>query len=111
MHGTIHAKCLCTALCSCVHVCVCVCVCVLPRTHIEVTLFSLFVFSSAYVCGEDGGLIKENPFRLGTAKISTKVIDIGMEKKLVEEILRNLQSEHAEESAITSYMKDYGSKR
>ena len=69
------------------------------------------MFSSAYVCGEDGGLIKEEPFRLGTAKKSTKVIDIGMEKKLVEEKVRNLHSEHAEESAVTSYMKDYGSKR
>ncbi|KAJ6696904.1 hypothetical protein OIU85_003280 [Salix viminalis] len=67
--------------------------------------------STAYVCGEDGGLIKEKPFRLGTAKKSTKVTDIGMEKKLVEEKLKNLRSEHAEESAITSYMKDYGSKR
>ncbi|KAF9661548.1 hypothetical protein SADUNF_Sadunf19G0080200 [Salix dunnii] len=109
MHGTIHAKCLCTALYSCVHVCVCMYI--LPRTHIEVTFFSLFVFSSAYVCGEDGGLIKENPFRLGTAKISTKLIDIGKEKKLVEEKLRNLHSVHAEESAITSYMKNYSSKR
>uniref|UniRef100_A0A6N2MNM2 Fatty acyl-CoA reductase n=1 Tax=Salix viminalis TaxID=40686 RepID=A0A6N2MNM2_SALVM len=55
--------------------------------------------STAYVCGEDGGFIKEKPFRLGTAKKSTKVTDIGMEKKLVEE------------SAVTTYMKDYGIKR
>uniref|UniRef100_A0A6N2LUW8 Fatty acyl-CoA reductase n=1 Tax=Salix viminalis TaxID=40686 RepID=A0A6N2LUW8_SALVM len=65
----------------------------------------------SYVCGEDGGLIKEKPFRLGTAKKSTKVTDIGMEKKLVEEKLRNLHSEHAEESVVTTYMKDYGIKR
>uniref|UniRef100_A0A6N2LSD0 Fatty acyl-CoA reductase n=1 Tax=Salix viminalis TaxID=40686 RepID=A0A6N2LSD0_SALVM len=67
--------------------------------------------STAYVCGEDGGLIKEKPFRLGTAKKSTKVTDIGMEKKLVEEKLTNLHSEHAEESVVTTYMKDYGIKR
>ncbi|KAJ6744725.1 MALE STERILITY PROTEIN 2-RELATED [Salix purpurea] len=75
--------------------------------HVKV----LVHLSTAYICGEDGGLIKEKPFRLGTAKKSTKVTDIGMEKKLVEEKLRNLHSEHAEESAVTTYMKDYGIKR
>ncbi|KAJ6744718.1 FATTY ACYL-COA REDUCTASE [Salix purpurea] len=75
--------------------------------HVKV----LVHLSTAYVCGEDGGLIKEKPFRLGTAKKSTKVTDIGMEKKLVEEKLRNLHSEHAEKSAVTTYMKDYGIKR
>ncbi|XP_011005177.1 PREDICTED: alcohol-forming fatty acyl-CoA reductase-like [Populus euphratica] len=67
--------------------------------------------STAYVCGEDAGLIQEKPFPLGKSKKGTEMIDIDMEKKLVEEKLTNLHSEHAEESAITSYMKDYGSKR
>ncbi|KAJ6951051.1 hypothetical protein NC651_004647 [Populus alba x Populus x berolinensis] len=66
--------------------------------------------STAYVCGEDAGLIQEKPFRLGKAKKGTEMIDIDIEKKLVEEKLRKLHSEHAEQSAVTSYMKDYGSK-
>ena len=71
----------------------------------------MIVLSSAYVCGEDAGLIQEKPFRLGKAKKGTEMIDIDVEKKLVDEKLRKLHSEHAEESAVTSYMKDYGTER
>ncbi|KAL3565494.1 hypothetical protein D5086_033540 [Populus alba] len=67
--------------------------------------------STAYVCGEDAGLIQEKPFRLGKAKKGTEMIDVDIEKKLVDEKLRKLHSEHAEESAVTSYMKDYGTER
>ncbi|KAJ6855426.1 alcohol-forming fatty acyl-CoA reductase-like [Populus alba x Populus x berolinensis] len=67
--------------------------------------------STAYVCGEDAGLIQEKPFPLGKAKKGTEMKDIDIEKKLVDEKLRKLHSEHAEGSAVTSYMKDYGSKR
>ena len=56
-------------------------------------------------------MIQEKPFRLGKAKKGTEMIDIDVEKKLVDEKLRKLHSEQAEESAVTSYMKDYGSKR
>jgi fatty acyl-CoA reductase len=48
---------------------------------------------------------------LGKPKKGTGMIDIDIEKKLVEEKLRKLHSEHAEESAVTSYMKDYGTER
>nr|TKS06946.1 hypothetical protein D5086_0000116550 [Populus alba] len=64
----------------------------------------MIVLSSAYVCGEDAGLIQEKPFRLGKAKKGTGMIDIDIEKKLVEEKLRKLHSEHAEESAIPADM-------
>ncbi|KAG6737810.1 hypothetical protein POTOM_059340 [Populus tomentosa] len=53
--------------------------------------------STAYVCGEDAGLIQEKPFPLGKAKKGTEMIDVDIEKKLVDEKLRKLHSEHAEE--------------
>jgi len=77
----------------------------------RLTFFSMILLSSAYVCGEDAGFIQEKPFRLGKPKKGTGMIDIDIEKKLVEEKLRKLHSEHAEESAVTSYMKDYGTER
>ncbi|XP_002523777.2 fatty acyl-CoA reductase 3 [Ricinus communis] len=67
--------------------------------------------STAYVCGEDTGLILEKPFPMGEAKKGNRKIDIEEEKKLVQEKLNELESENASEKEITAIMKDFGIER
>ncbi|KDP42364.1 hypothetical protein JCGZ_01940 [Jatropha curcas] len=67
--------------------------------------------STAYVCGEDSGIILEKPFTMGRPKKGTSEIDIEMEKKLLEEKLNELISENASEKEITAFMKDFGIER
>ncbi|WJX68164.1 factor arrest protein 3 [Trifolium repens] len=67
--------------------------------------------STAYVCGERGGLILEDPHRFGVSLNGVPGLDIDMEKKLVEEKLDQLQAERATEQDIEIEMKDFGIKR
>ncbi|EEF33300.1 Male sterility protein, putative [Ricinus communis] len=67
--------------------------------------------STAYVCGEDTGLILEKPFPMGEGKKGNSKIDIEEEKKLVQEKLNELESENASEKEITAIMKDFGIER
>ncbi|OAY38187.1 alcohol-forming fatty acyl-CoA reductase [Manihot esculenta] len=67
--------------------------------------------STAYVCGEDSGLILEKPFSMGKAKKGTSKIDIEKEKKLIQEKLSELRSENTSETDITQFMKDLGIQR
>ncbi|KAF2321640.1 hypothetical protein GH714_000841 [Hevea brasiliensis] len=67
--------------------------------------------STAYVCGEDTGLILEKPFCMGKAKKGTSKIDIEEEKKLIQQKLNELLSENASDKAITEVMKDFGIER
>ncbi|KAK9078431.1 hypothetical protein SSX86_002488 [Deinandra increscens subsp. villosa] len=68
--------------------------------------------STAYVSGEKPGLILETPYQLGDALNHTPGLDINIEKKIIEEKLKELKSdEKATEKSITLAMKDLGIER
>lgn len=66
---------------------------------------------SAYVCGEKGGLLLENPYHMGETLNGTTGLDIDNEIRLVHEKLEELRAEEASERAITLALKDFGLKR
>lgn len=66
---------------------------------------------AAYVCGERGGLILEDPHQFGVSLNGVRGLDIEMEKKKVEEKLNELKEEGATEHDIELAMKNLGSKR
>ncbi|KAE9620603.1 hypothetical protein Lal_00019853 [Lupinus albus] len=67
--------------------------------------------STAYVCGERGGLIVEDPTKFGVSLNGIPGLDIDVEKKVVQEKLKQLQDEGATEDEIKISMKDLGMKR
>ncbi|XP_065865472.1 alcohol-forming fatty acyl-CoA reductase-like [Euphorbia lathyris] len=67
--------------------------------------------STAYVCGEDKGIILEKPFSMGEAKKGTDKIVIEVEKKMLEEKLDQLISQNASEKSIATSLKDFGLQR
>ncbi|PON84334.1 Fatty acyl-CoA reductase [Trema orientale] len=67
--------------------------------------------STAYVSGERGGLILENPYHMGDTLNGATGLDINNELRLVEEKLKELQAEEATEPEITLAMKDFGIER
>nr|QYZ86987.1 gland-specific FAR3-1 [Medicago ruthenica] len=67
--------------------------------------------STAYVCGERGGLIVEDPYQLGASLNGVQGLDIDEEKKVVEEKLKLLQQEGASEKDTKIAMKDLGMER
>ena len=69
------------------------------------------LFLAAYVCGERGGLIVEDPHPMGVSLNGVPGLDIDMEKKVVEEKLNQLREEGATEHDIKVAMKDLGIKR
>lgn len=66
---------------------------------------------TAYVCGEDKGIIVEKPFPMGKAKKGTAKIEIEVEQKLVEEKLDQLHTENVSEKTIAAALKDFGLQR
>ncbi|KAL5056166.1 hypothetical protein RYX36_036848 [Vicia faba] len=67
--------------------------------------------STAYVCGEKGGLIVEDPYKMGVSLNGVTRLDINVEKKVVEDKLKMLQQQGASENDIKFAMKDLGIKR
>lgn len=68
--------------------------------------------STAYVSGEKPGLILETPYRLGEALNGANGLDISMEKKIIEEKLKELSSDETNtDKSITLAMKDLGIER
>ncbi|XP_062172998.1 fatty acyl-CoA reductase 3-like [Alnus glutinosa] len=67
--------------------------------------------STAYVCGERGGLILEDPYRMGETLNGTPGLDVEAEKKLVEEKLNDFRAKGATEKEITMAMKNMGIER
>ncbi|XP_040995478.1 fatty acyl-CoA reductase 3-like [Juglans microcarpa x Juglans regia] len=67
--------------------------------------------STAYVSGEKGGLILEDPYKMGETLNGTPGLDMEVEKKLVEEELNCLRAEGATEAEITLAMKNLGIQR
>ncbi|XP_075512749.1 fatty acyl-CoA reductase 3-like isoform X1 [Primulina tabacum] len=67
--------------------------------------------STAYVCGEKGGLIMETPYKMGEALNGTPGLDIYSEKKLMEDTLKQLGAQNYSQDDIKSAMKDFGIQR
>ncbi|KAJ8572598.1 hypothetical protein K7X08_009109 [Anisodus acutangulus] len=64
--------------------------------------------STAYVCGEKEGLIPEKPLNYGEMLNGSSHLDIEVEKKLVEEALKDLQDRNATEKEVTLAMRVLG---
>ncbi|KAI4322400.1 hypothetical protein L6164_022101 [Bauhinia variegata] len=73
-----------------------------------VKLKMLVHVSTAYVCGERGGLILESPYHLGDSLNGVPGLDIDVEKKVVEDKLDELRRQEANEDEIKLAMKDLG---
>lgn len=67
---------------------------------------------SAYVSGEKPGLILETPYYLGETLNGANMLDIEQEKKVMEDRVNMLKSDHnIEDKAFTLAMKDLGMQR
>ncbi|XP_071927622.1 alcohol-forming fatty acyl-CoA reductase-like [Coffea arabica] len=72
----------------------------------------LLHISTAFVCSEEEGLASEKPFDMReTLGGVSSYLDINIQKKFVDERLRELQNENARTEAIRSAMKDLGIQR
>ncbi|KAL4326660.1 fatty acyl-CoA reductase 3 [Arachis ipaensis] len=67
--------------------------------------------STAYVCGERGGVIVEDPHKMGVSLNGVQGLNIVEEKKIVEKKLKQLQQDGATEEEIKISMKDLGMER
>ncbi|KAF3442271.1 hypothetical protein FNV43_RR16187 [Rhamnella rubrinervis] len=77
-----------------------------------VKLEMLVHVSTAYVCGEREGLIKEDTvFHMGKTLKATSILDFKEEQKLVAEKLKELRDQNASEDTITTTMRDLGLKK
>ncbi|KAH7838173.1 hypothetical protein Vadar_022890 [Vaccinium darrowii] len=65
----------------------------------------------AFVCGERKGVILERPFTMGETLNGTSGLDIRVEKRLMEEKLRDLRTENVTEKTATLAMKNFGIQR
>ncbi|EPS58786.1 hypothetical protein M569_16027, partial [Genlisea aurea] len=74
-------------------------------------LKTLVHVSTAYVCGEKGGLILENPLKLGETLNGTCGLDVYSEKKLVDQTLSNLKADDCSDDYVKTAMADLGIKR
>lgn len=66
---------------------------------------------SAYICGERGGLIVEDPHPYGASLNGVPGLDIDTEKRLVQKTLNQLREEGATKYEIEVAMKNLGIKR
>uniref|UniRef100_A0A7N0U3G0 Fatty acyl-CoA reductase n=1 Tax=Kalanchoe fedtschenkoi TaxID=63787 RepID=A0A7N0U3G0_KALFE len=76
-----------------------------------VNLKALIHVSTAYVCGEKGGVMIETPFKMGETLKGTFDLDIDFEFMVMREKLQQLKEDKLSEAAITAAMKDFGNKR
>ncbi|XP_060217182.1 putative fatty acyl-CoA reductase 7 [Lycium barbarum] len=67
--------------------------------------------STACVCSEREGLILEKPLNYGETLNGSSRLDIDVEKKLVEETLKDLQGRNATEKEVTLAMRILGIER
>ncbi|KAL3530408.1 hypothetical protein ACH5RR_009730 [Cinchona calisaya] len=67
--------------------------------------------STAYISGEKEGLVLETPYALGETLNGTCGLDIDVEKKIMEEKLKELRAENICEESISLAMKDLGIQR
>ncbi|KAL9236021.1 hypothetical protein vseg_010735 [Gypsophila vaccaria] len=71
----------------------------------------LIHISTAYVCGEKGGLIPESPYTTGETLNGVSGLDIETEKKLAEQLVSNLKVRDLPEKAVRQIMKQFGRQR
>ncbi|KAL8532226.1 hypothetical protein ACS0TY_008723 [Phlomoides rotata] len=73
----------------------------------------LLQVSTAYVHGTKSGLIAEEPLHMGDTHPGAEItlLDINVEKMVIEEKLRALQVQKATEKEIVRAMKDLGTGR
>ncbi|KAE8719516.1 Fatty acyl-CoA reductase 1 [Hibiscus syriacus] len=64
--------------------------------------------STAYVCGEQAGMISEKPFYMGETLRQTSNLDIFDEKRIMEEKLDQLRQQCSPNETITRAMKELG---
>ncbi|KAI3851927.1 hypothetical protein MKW98_019926 [Papaver atlanticum] len=77
-----------------------------------VKLEMLLHVSTAYVCGEKEGLILEEPYSMGeTLNRTATVLDIEMEKKVIEQKLEELRAKQLSKKEETKAMKELGLER
>ncbi|KDO58051.1 hypothetical protein CISIN_1g037479mg [Citrus sinensis] len=74
-------------------------------------LIVLVHVSTAFVWGEESGMLYESSFKMGDTLNGASGLDIDVERQVVEQELNELQAEGASEEAITLAMKDLGIKR
>ncbi|KAL9247303.1 hypothetical protein vseg_020747 [Gypsophila vaccaria] len=67
--------------------------------------------STAYVSGETAGIVRETPYKMGEALNGRSGLDIEMEKKLVEDKLKELNAIGATQDVIKLNMKDLAMQR
>jgi len=67
--------------------------------------------STAYVAGEQEGVVLEKPFRLGETLREGTHLDIESELNLIKETRRELKANHSSEKAERRTMKELGLKR
>uniref|UniRef100_A0A1J3HA35 Fatty acyl-CoA reductase n=1 Tax=Noccaea caerulescens TaxID=107243 RepID=A0A1J3HA35_NOCCA len=68
--------------------------------------------STAYVCGENSGLLLEKPFKMGeTLSGNKKVLDINVEFELMKQKLKELEHQDLSPEEISQAMKDLGMTR
>ncbi|XP_051120232.1 alcohol-forming fatty acyl-CoA reductase-like [Andrographis paniculata] len=67
--------------------------------------------STAYVAGERSGLILETPYKMGETLNGEPGLDIDLEKKLIDDTLKQLKAEQCSEDYVKSTMKDLGIQR
>lgn len=67
--------------------------------------------STAYVCGEGEGVIPEKSFILGETLNKNSYLDIDVERKVIEDKLRELEGQTLTSKEVTIAMKDLGIQR
>ncbi|XP_019251603.1 PREDICTED: probable fatty acyl-CoA reductase 5 isoform X2 [Nicotiana attenuata] len=67
--------------------------------------------STAYVCGEGEGVIPEKSFILGETLNKNSYLDIDMERKVIEDKLKELEAQNFTSKEVTIAMKDLGIQR
>nr|XP_016459942.1 PREDICTED: fatty acyl-CoA reductase 3-like [Nicotiana tabacum] len=67
--------------------------------------------STAYVCGEGEGVIPEKSFILGETLNKNSYLDIDVERKVIEDKLKELEAQKLTSKEVTIAMKDLGIQR
>ncbi|RZC93093.1 hypothetical protein C5167_041874 [Papaver somniferum] len=82
------------------------------RLHDEMVKVFLVNLTWTYGCGEKAGLILEEPYKMGETLARTKtILDIGMEKKVIEQKLEELRAKLLSKKEETKAMKELGLER
>ncbi|XP_030443898.2 probable fatty acyl-CoA reductase 4 [Syzygium oleosum] len=76
-----------------------------------VNIKMLLHVSTAYVCGENSGVIPEKAFRMGETISGSRKPDVNEEKFLSEELIGELREKNASEEEITIALKNLGLQR